>query len=265
MTPPAPPPTRPAGPPLEFSKYEGLGNDFVLIFVEDVTPELARYICDRHFGVGADGVIRIIPSSNPDFDFHFRLLNADGGAAEVSGNGLRCVAKFLHEAGLWSKNQVRLEAGGEAKMVEITVADGNVQSVRVDMGVAEVQGPIELYDRTWQRIVTGNPHAVTIVDNIEAAPVNELGPLMEVHEAFPKRTNVEFVQVDGPEEISVRFWERGVGPTLASGSGSTASVVAAGLDRAVVHTLGGDLLVEKGPDGHMYQSGPATHVFDGAL
>ena len=258
-------PRRPPGPPIEFSKYEGLGNDFVLIFVEDVTPDLARYICDRHFGVGADGVIRIIPSSSPDYDFHFRLFNADGGLAEVSGNGLRCVALFLHEAGLWSPLTVRLETGGAAKRVELTIVDGEAAQARVDMGPADVQEPIALFDRLWHRVLTGNPHAVTMVDDVEQAPVADLGPQVEVHEAFPNRTNVEFVQVHGPEEISVRFWERGVGPTLASGSGSTASVVAADLVRAVVHTLGGDLLVEKGDDGHMYQTGPAMHVFDGAL
>ena len=256
---------RPPGPPIEFSKYQGLGNDFVVIFVEDVTPELARFVCDRHFGIGADGVIRILPSSNPDFDFHFRLFNSDGGPAEVSGNGLRCVGKFLHEAGLWSQPKVRVEAGGQVKVVEVSVAGGEVESVRVDMGVPEVQGPIDLYERTWHRVVTGNPHAVTMVEDIEAAPVTELGPMVETHEAFPNRTNVEFVQLEGPESVAVRFWERGVGLTLASGSGSTAAVVAAGLDRATVRTLGGDLVVERGPDGHLHQTGPAAHVFDGAL
>ncbi|MEA2592936.1 MAG: diaminopimelate epimerase [Actinomycetota bacterium] len=258
-------PVRPPGPPLEFSKYEGLGNDFILIFVEDVTPELARFMCDRHFGIGADGVIRILPASNPDYDFHFRLFNSDGGQAEVSGNGLRCVGRFLHEAGLWSQSRVKVETGGQVKVIEVTVAGGEVATVRVDMGTAEVQGTVDLFDRTWHKIVTGNPHAVTMVDDIDAAPVTELGPLMETHESFPNRTNVEFCKIEGPDAISVRFWERGVGVTLASGSGSTASVVAAGLDRATVHTLGGDLVVEKGPDGHLYQTGPAKHIFDGAL
>lgn len=258
-------PVRPPGPPLEFSKYEGLGNDFILIFVEDVTPELARFMCDRHFGIGADGVIRILPASNPDYDFHFRLFNSDGGQAEVSGNGLRCVGKFLHEAGLWSQPRVKVETGGHVKVIEVSVSGGEVARVRVDMGTAENQGTIDLFDRTWHRILTGNPHAVTMVDDIDAAPVTELGPRMETHESFPNRTNVEFCKVEGPDEISVRFWERGVGVTLASGSGATASVVAAGLNRATVHTLGGDLVVEKGADGHLYQTGPARHIFDGAL
>jgi diaminopimelate epimerase len=264
MTTATAPPQRPPGPPLEFSKYQGLGNDFIIIFVEDVTPELARFICDRHFGVGADGVIRVIPASNPDYDFHFRLFNADGGPAEVSGNGLRCVSVFLHEAGLWAQPRVRIETGGQVKIAEITVTGGTAE-VKVDMGVAEKLGTIELFDRTWHKVATGNPHAVTIVEDIETAPVNELGPQMETHEHFPNRTNVEFVAIDGPDAISVRFWERGVGPTLASGSGSTAALVAAGLDRGTVRTLGGDLMIELGPDGHMYQSGPAVHVFDGAL
>jgi diaminopimelate epimerase len=242
-------PVRPPGPPLEFSKYEGLGNDFIIIFVEDVTPELARFMCDRHFGIGADGVIRILPASNPDYDFHFRLFNSDGGQAEVSGNGLRCVGRFLHEAGLWSQPRIKVETGGQVKVIEVSVSGGEV----------------DLFDRTWHKVVTGNPHAVTMVDDIEAAPVTQLGPKVETHELFPNRTNVEFCKVDGPDLLSVRFWERGVGVTLASGSGSTAAVVAAGLDRATVRTLGGDLLVEKGPGGHLYQSGPVKHIFDGAL
>lgn len=258
------PVTRPPGPPIEFSKYQGLGNDFVIIFIEEVTPELARFICDRHFGIGADGVIRLVPSSNPDYDFHFRLFNADGGGAEVSGNGVRCVSLFLHEAGLWAHPSVRLEAGGQAKVAELEVADG-VAKVKVDMGTAERQGTVELFDRSWHKVATGNPHAVTIVEDIEAAPVNELGPRVETHEHFPQRTNVEFVAIEGPDLVAVRFWERGVGPTLASGSGSAAAVVAAGLDKATVKTLGGSLVVEAGPDGHIYQTGPAVHVYDGAL
>jgi diaminopimelate epimerase len=264
MTEAAAAPTRPPGPPIEFSKYQGLGNDFVIVFIEEITAELARFICDRHFGIGGDGVIRVVPSSNPDFDFHFRLFNADGGTAEVSGNGIRCVALFLHEAGLWGQPTVRIEAGGQAKVAEINVA-GGVAEVRVDMGVPQRQGTVELFDRTWHKVLTGNPHAVTIVDDIEAAPVGELGPLMEVHEHFPQRTNVEFVALEGPDVVAVRFWERGVGPTLASGSGSTAAVVAAGLDRATVKTLGGTLKVEVDPGGHVFQTGPAVHVYDGAL
>ena len=158
-------PNRPPGPPLEFSKYEGLGNDFILVFVEDVTPELARFMCDRHFGIGADGVIRLVPASNPDYDFHFRLFNSDGGQAEVSGNGLRCVGRFLHEAGLWSQPRIKVETGGQVKVIEVSVAGGEVSSVRVDMGPAEVQGTVDLFDRTWHKVVTGNPHAVTMVED----------------------------------------------------------------------------------------------------
>ncbi|HEU5003477.1 MAG TPA: diaminopimelate epimerase [Actinomycetota bacterium] len=258
-------PVRPKGPPIEFSKYQGLGNDFIIIFIEDVTPELARFACDRHFGIGADGIIRLVPSSSPEIDFHFRLFNADGGVAEVSGNGLRCVGRFLHEAGLWSQPRIRVECGGDIKVVEIAVAEGEVASVRVDMGVPQLQGTVELFDRTWHKVATGNPHAVTIVEDLAVVPILELGPQVETHDHFPNRTNVEFVQVEGDDALAVRFWERGVGVTLASGSGSTAAVAAAGLDRATVRTLGGDLVVERGEDGHLYQTGPAAHVYDGAL
>lgn len=246
----------------EFSKYEGLGNDFLLVFEQEMTADLARRMCDRHRGVGADGVIVIARSDAADFSF--LLYNADGSIAEVSGNGLRCVGKFLYERGHHRDTTLKVEAGGSIKVLELAVEGGKVASVRADMGLPTEEGDIELHGRVWKRVYTGNPHAVTFVDDIEKAPVEELGPKVESDPAFPNRTNVEFVQVDG-DVLHVRFWERGVGVTMASGTGSCAATVAAGLGRATVRTLGGELLIEIDDAGRVFMSGPARHVFDGRM
>lgn len=247
---------------IEFSKYHGLANDFLLVYEQEVSPDLARAMCDRHTGVGADGVICISKSGAAGFSF--LLYNADGSVAEVSGNGLRCVGKFLYEKGLHNETQIKIEAGGEVKVLELAVEEGKVSSVRADMGVPVEEGEIELQGRVWKRVLTGNPHAVTVVEDVDSAPVTELGPLIENDPAFPKRTNVEFVEIDG-DILHVRFWERGVGVTNASGTGSCAALVASGLSRAVVRTLGGDLLVEREANGRLFMTGPAVHVFDGRL
>ena len=237
-----------------------MGNDFILVFEETLNSELARQLCDRHTGVGGDGIIQI--GRSEEYDFSFLLYNADGGIAEVSGNGLRCVGKFLFEKGHSHSTKLSVEAGGQAKVLDLTVEDGVVTSVRADMGIPELLDDIELHGFVWRRTVTGNPHATTFVENIEKAPVLEIGPLMEHDPAFPNRTNVEFAQVDN-DVIHARFWERGVGPTNSSGTGSCACLVASGLNKATVRTPGGDLLIEREPDGRLFMTGPAVHVFDG--
>jgi len=246
----------------EFSKYHGLGNDFLLVYKQPMSADLAIRMCNRNYGIGADGVIQI--ESSDVADFSFVLFNADGGIAEVSGNGLRCVAKFLYERGLHPDTVVKVEAGGETKVLEMTLTDGRVTSVRGDMGIPSVQEEVELLGFTWKRVSTGNPHAVTFLDDIDTAPVTEIGPKIEHDPTFPNRTNVEFVQVD-KDVLHVRFWERGVGVTLASGTGSCAALVASGLKKATVRTLGGDLLIERDQDGRLFMSGPAVHVFDGTI
>jgi diaminopimelate epimerase len=245
---------------IEFSKYHGLGNDFILVFEQPMDADLARWLCHRNAGVGGDGVIQIGRSEIADFSF--LLYNSDGGIAEVSGNGLRCVGKFLYDRGHHRSTRLTVEAGGEVKVLDLTVSEGAVTSVRADMGAPEILQDVELHGRTWQRTITGNPHATTFVDDIEAAPVNELGPLVENDPVFPNRTNVEFAEVDG-DVIFARFWERGVGPTRSSGTGSCACLVASGLKRATVRTQGGDLLIEMDEDGRLFMTGPAVHVFDG--
>lgn len=247
---------------LDFSKYHGHGNDFIIVFEQEVSPEQARWICDRHRGVGADGLICLSRSKRADFSF--LLYNADGSVAEVSGNGLRCVGKFLYERGIHSTTRVEVEAGGQTKVLELEVTDGTVDAVRADMGVPSEDGEVELFGRIWKKISTGNPHAVTFVDDIREAPVTELGPMVENHPEFPDRTNVEFVQPEG-ELIHVRFWERGVGVTNSSGTGSCAAAVANGRPTTVVRAPGGDLVIERSEDGRLFMSGPAEHVFDGRL
>lgn len=247
---------------LEFSKYHGTGNDFILVFDQEVTGAQAAQMCDRNFGVGADGVIVISPSEVSDFSF--RLFNADGGEAEVSGNGLRCVGKFLYEKGYTTESSVKVQAAGEVKELELRVDGGEVRSVRVDMGPATDLGELELHGYRWRQVDTGNPHVVTLVDDVSTVPVAEVGPAVENDPAFPNRTNVHFIEVSG-ETIEARFWERGVGVTLACGTGSVAALVASGLKRATVKTEGGDLVVEEGPSGHIFLEGPAVHVFDGRL
>ncbi|MGH7426074.1 MAG: diaminopimelate epimerase, partial [Candidatus Methylomirabilales bacterium] len=190
--------------------------------------------------------------------------NADGGLAEVSGNGLRCLGKFLYEKGHHLSRHLTIEAGGETKALELHGEGMTVEVVRVDMGVPLDEGEIVLHGRTWRLVSLGNPHAVTFVEDLEGAPVAELGPLVERDPTFPNRTNVEFARVEG-DVVGVRFWERGVGVTLSSGSGSCAAVAAAGLTRASVRTPGGELLVERNGRGHMFLSGPAAHVFDGTI
>lgn len=247
---------------LEFSKYHGLGNDFLIVYQQQVTPELARHLCDRYRGVGADGVIVLNPSETADFSFV--LYNADGSTAEVSGNGLRCVGKYLYEKGLHPDQAIKVEAAGDIKVLELEVSGGKVVAVRADMGTPEEEGEVELFGLTWKLVSTGNPHAVTFLDDIETAPVTEIGPQVENHPRFPNRTNVEFVQSEG-DLIHVRFWERGVGVTNSSGTGSCAAAVANGRPRTTVRTLGGDLVIERDADGRLFMTGPAEYVFDGQL
>ena len=247
---------------LEFSKYHGLGNDFLIVYEQPMTPDLAKEVLDRNFGVGADGLILLERSDVADFSFV--LYQPDGSIAEVSGNGLRCVGKFLYEKGKTEDTTIKIEAAGDIKVLELLVKDGVVTGVRADMGVPSEEGEVDLHGHRFKLVSTGNPHAVTFVEDIEAAPVTDIGPLVENDPFFPNRTNVEFVKVDG-DVVHARFWERGVGVTLASGTGSCASVVATGLKKATVRTLGGDLSIERDPSGRLFMTGPAVHVFDGRL
>lgn len=268
----------------------GLGNDFVMVdglqehLEESILPDLARRVCDRHFGVGADGLILALPSDKADF--RMRLINADGSEAEHCGNGIRCVAKLVYDHGHTTSDTITVETVGRINVLQLFARDGQVETVRVDMAEPvftrsripmtgpedgeAVEEPLDVAGRElrFTAISMGNPHAVTFVDDPSTFPVTEVGPLVENHAVFPRRTNVEFIQVLSPEELKMRVWERGAGETLACGTGACASLVAAARTgrtgrKAVVHLLGGDLLIEWADDNHVYMTGPAVTVFEG--
>ena len=262
---------------MEFVKAHGTGNDFVV--VEDladryrITPELVRAVCDRHFGVGADGLIRIAPGRGAPFFMDYR--NADGSLAEMCGNGVRVVGKYLGDRGhVGSAFDLETRAG--VKHLELHVDDrGCVDRVTVDMGSPELEEDDRKLDVDG-RVVTatclsmGNPHAVVFVDDVDAAPVTTLGPLLERHAAFPAGTNVEFAQVVNDGDVRQRTWERGVGETLACGTGACAVAVAAkvrGLAGSplTVELRGGRLELDWTPGGIVRMTGPAREVASGTL
>jgi len=275
-----------------FAKMHGLGNDFVVVngFIEhlddSVLGNLARNICDRNFGVGADGLILVLPSESADY--RMRMFNPDGSEAQMCGNGIRCVAEFAYERGITRNNPVRVETLDGGKTLEVSVVDGAVEAVRVDMGRPKIERqeipttmpgsgpviaqPLELDGRNLSVtcVSVGNPHCVTFVGDVESFPVRELGPRIERHPLFPERTNAEFVEIRNRREMRMRVWERGAGETLACGTGACASVVASVLngktERAVtVHLSGGDLQIEWLEDGPVVMTGPAVEVFTGEV
>ncbi len=272
---------------MKFTKMHGLGNDFVVVdgFSENApdAQELAVEICDRRTGVGADGLIVIMPSEKADF--RMRYINSDGSLAEMCGNGIRCLSKYVYEHGLTESVDFVVETLGGLNRQTLTIEDGRVAEVSVDMGKPYflrtqipmlgdegkvINEPLEVDGKQYRitALSTGNPHAVMFVDNVETAPVSELGPKVERHSAFPNRTNVEFVHVIDRNNIRMRIWERGCGETLASGSGSSASAVASivnGLaDRDVnVRVRLGTLKISWPEGGSITMRGPATEVFTG--
>jgi diaminopimelate epimerase len=274
---------------MRFTKMHGAGNDYVYIdcFRNPMPHDpagLSRAISDRHFGVGSDGLILICPSDKADA--RMRMFNADGSEAEMCGNGIRCVAKFLHDHGLVRKPVLAVETGRGVLTLELEIEAGCVRQVRVDMGEPILEAdripttlpgdpPIDVPLRVAEQTLKvtclsmGNPHCVTFVDAVNDALVGGVGPKIERHEVFPRRTNAEFVRLDGPEEVTVRVWERGSGETLACGTGACAVVVAGTLTRRTkrritAHLPGGDLRLHwSDKDNHVYLSGPAVEVFSG--
>ena len=278
---------------LRFAKYHGTGNDFVLIEdLEDrvrLSPGLVAAICDRHLGVGADGVIRVAPSkTEPEADFFMDYSNADGSVAEMCGNGIRCMGKLLYDRGHTRERTLSIDTRAGVKRLDLDVRNGRVASVTVGMGAPgftrgeiPMEGPanesfllepFEASGRTFKAsaVSMGNPHLVLFVEeDPDGFPVRDVGPLVEHSELFPEHTNVEFVALaDG--ELRARVWERGVGETMACGTGACAVAVAANLaglvpERATVRFPGGALDVERLDDGTVNLTGPAEHVFDGVL
>ena len=277
---------------MKFTKMQGCGNDYIYVncFAEDLPegerPAFSRKVSDRHFGAGSDGLICICPSDKADFLMD--MYNADGSRAEMCGNGIRCVAKYVFERGMTDKTVIDVETGAGVKTLWLNVDDGKVESVRVCMGTPEfepakipvdasgsafIDQPVEVGGNVWNvtALSVGNPHAVVFVDDVDWLDLPNLGPLFENHPLFPERVNTEFVQVVDRNTLKMRVWERGSGETMACGTGSTAALAAAVVNGRCENSArlilrGGELLIEWDRDKNLiYMTGPAVTVYDGEL
>ena len=274
---------------MKFTNMQGLGNDYVYVncFKEkiDNPPEVAKIVSDRHFGIGSDGLIMINPSKVADFEME--MYNADGSRGEMCGNGIRCVAKYVYDYGLTDKTSISVETLAGIKYLDLTVEDGKVVLVKVDMGkpmlrpeevpvVSEkeevIDEPITVDGQEYRMtcVSMGNPHAVVFIDqDVKEFPLETVGVKFENHERFPKRVNTEFVNVLDRHTAQMRVWERGSGETLACGTGACAVAVACALnglteDEVTVKLLGGDLQIKWDREKNtVYMTGPAEVVFDG--
>ena len=283
---------------MKFTKMQGCGNDYVYVngFEEKLSaeekPELVRRLSDRHFGIGGDGVIFINPAKEADFEME--MFNADGTRAEMCGNGIRCVAKFVYDKGLTDAEQISVVSAGQIKYLDLTVegksqtSRGSVSKVRVNMGspilkpelvpvIAAgdqvVNEPIAVQGKEYHMtcVSMGNPHAVVFMEDVEHLQIEQIGPYFENHERFPRRTNTEFVEVLDRQNVFMRVWERGTGETLACGTGCCATAVACVLngltdDKITVKLLGGEITIEWDRENNLiYMTGPATTVFEGEV
>ena len=276
---------------MKFTKMHGAGNDYVYVncFEEPVeNPEqVAVRVSNRNFGIGSDGLILILPSERADV--RMRMFNADGSESEMCGNGIRCVAKYAYDHGLVTKKEITAETGAGILSLQLFTDSGNrVDKVRVNMGVPRLtRAEIPMQGNGSDRVVAeplnimhtsfnitcvsmGNPHCVIFVDDLERFQVEKYGPLIENHDIFPRRTNVEFVRVISPGEVRQRTWERGAGETLACGTGASAVCVAGVLNgltekKILNHLSGGDLELEWAEDGNVYMTGPAVEVYSGEI
>jgi diaminopimelate epimerase len=274
---------------LKFTKMHGIGNDYVYISTFDQeeprdASKLAIAMSDRHFGIGSDGLILIVPSDKADA--RMRMFNADGSESEMCGNGVRCVAKFIYDHGIARKGRVTVETGRGVLTLDLEVENGLVHRVRVDMGApildadaipttlvgkppTDVPLTIAGHDLLITAVSTGNPHAVAFVHDVANFPVEIVGPALERHPSFPRRVNAHFVELISPDEVRMRTWERGSGITLACGTGACAVAVAGALtgrvrERVLVHLPGGDLSLDwDGPGAPIFMTGEASEVFSG--
>lgn len=276
---------------MRFFKYHGTGNDFVVMGAMDgrlpFSAEEIAALCRRGTGVGADGAIFACPAET-GADAAMRLFNADGSEAEMSGNGIRCLAKYLYEQEGMRREELIVETGAGARGLTLTVVDGSVEEVAVDMGLPDLTSrDLPAADDPARPggvtialpggevlsafcVSMGNPHCVLFVDDVETAPVADLGPALERHELFPSRTNVEFAQLLGPESMRLRVWERGVGETYSCGTGASAAFAAAlqsgkGSSAMAVELPGGVLHLRADEHGHIMLRGPVVEVFRGDL
>jgi diaminopimelate epimerase len=276
---------------MKFTKMQGAGNDYVYVncFEEKVEDPaaVAVKVSNRNFGIGSDGLILIMPSDQADV--RMRMFNSDGSESEMCGNGIRCVAKYAYDHGIVAKKEISAETGAGILTLQLfTGADCKVEKVRVNMGPPRLtRAEIPMLGNPQEKVIAeslnilhstfsitcasmGNPHCVIFVDDVESFQVEKYGPLIENHELFPRRTNVEFVQILSRTEVRQRTWERGAGETLACGTGSsavTAACVLNGLTEKKIlnHLSGGDLEMEWAEDGNIYMTGPAVEVFSGEI
>ncbi|WP_028545056.1 diaminopimelate epimerase [Paenibacillus taiwanensis] len=274
---------------MQFTKMNGLGNDFIVVYGEQALPDqvsqLAIETCNRYFGIGADGLVYILPSERADFKM--RIINSDGTEAEQCGNAIRCVAKYVADNGYITADELTIETiGAGVQQVQLNRDNNIVQSVRVDMGTPILDGlhipttidaksvvnvPVEVAGHTFHftAVSMGNPHCVIYVEDATTFDVQRWGPLLEQHPLFPRKINVEFATVQRRDFVDMRVWERGAGPTLACGTGACATLVASVLNdnterKATISLAGGDLFIEwNEEDHHVYMTGPAEFVFTG--
>ena len=276
---------------MKFTKMHGCGNDYVYVdctngMIEDPS-EVSKYVSDRHFGIGSDGLILICSSDIADF--RMAMYNADGSEGAMCGNGIRCVAKYVYDKGLTDKKNISIETKSGIKELELTVEDGKVSLVKVNMGAPILKAkdiPVDIdtekcidsdinVDGKNYKITCvsmGNPHAVTFIDeDVKLFPIEKIGPKFENHPMFPDRVNTEFVQVLNRHVVNMRVWERGSGETLACGTGTCATVVACVLngltdDEVTVHLLGGDLFIKYDRENNtVWMTGPAVIAFEGTV
>lgn len=277
---------------MKFTKMHGLGNDYVYMDctksgVPDNVETLAQFVSDRHFGVGSDGLILICVSDI--CDFKMKMYNMDGSEAQMCGNGIRCVGKFVYDKGLTNKTEITVETLAGVKVLELNVKNGKVETVKVDMGepILEAKKIPVISDEKEQvknLVITaldkdfkftcvsmGNPHAITIVEDVDTFDVEKYGSVLEIDKHFPEKANIEFIQIINRNTIKMRVWERGSGETMACGTGACATAVACNLnglveDEVTVKLLGGDLNIKwNKEDNHIYMTGPATTVFEGKI
>ena len=283
---------------MKFTKMQGCGNDYVYVngFTENIEaeqkPGLVRYLSDRHFGIGGDGVIFINPSKEADFEME--MYNADGSRSEMCGNGIRCVAKFVYDKGLTDNTDITIVSAGKVKYLHLTVEKkngqdrGEVTRVRVNMGSPILEPTLIPVQAEGERVIDapitvegtcyhmtcvsmGNPHAVIFTDGVKELNLEQLGPKFENHSCFPNRTNTEFVEILDRNTVFMRVWERGTGETLACGTGCCATAVAAVLnglteETVTVKLLGGELLIEwDRKQNTVFMTGPAVTVFEGEI
>lgn len=275
---------------MKFTKMHGIGNDYVYVncFEETVhnPAEVSKFVSDRHFGIGSDGLILICPSEVADFQMV--MYNSDGSRAQMCGNGIRCVGKYVHDRGLTDQECFTVETLAGIKTLKLTVKNGETVSVTVDMGEPILEprsipvdadgesfinrkGVVDGVEWSITAVSMGNPHAIVYVEDTDSLDLPRLGPGFEHHPLFPERVNTEFIQVVSDTHLKMRVWERGAGETLACGTGACASLVASVLNgkcqrKATLELLGGNLEIQWDEEtNHVFMTGPATFVFDGEI